>query len=143
MGEGVSSTIAARTSLAEQWNIINAREDRPSEKLAENARERRDLAQALVARLQALRIDHATRNAGASSYLEATITLWSAGVEEDEVLEQYALATVTWGAVLRARAAQSAAWASHTRARCDLWRLQGYSNAEDICDEVDSAERAG
>ena len=142
VSEDWGPTITALNALVEQWDIINDYEDPPSDRLAENATDQRDLAQSMVGELQALRTDPATRNTTASSYLEAAINYWSANVAHKGALEAYALDTVTWAVVERAQATNAAAWASYTRARCDLWRLQGYTNAEDVCTEADAAESA-
>ena len=136
------TTITALNALVEKWEIISDYEDPPSDRLAANARERRDLAQTMVTTLEGLRADNATRNTTASGYLEAAIAYWSANVSKQEENEQYALAKVTWAGVLRARATQSDAFAASKRAECDLWRLQGYTNAEDRCTEADEADRA-
>ena len=135
-------TITALNALVEQWDIIDDYEDPPSDRLAANARERADLSRAMVGRLTALRSDSATRNTTASSYLEAAIAYWSENAAEKAALETYAFNTATWAVVQRSQATKAAAWASYTRARCDLWRLQGYSNAEDICTEADATEGA-
>ena len=95
----------------------------------------------MVDLLTRLRSDTATRNATASRYLEAAIAYWSAGVGGDSELEHYALDRVTWAAVLRSRATEAAEFAAFRRAGCDLWRLQGYSNAEERCAKADEAER--
>ena len=137
-----SGTITALNSLREQWDIIIDYEDRPSDRLAANARDRRNLAQAMVTTLEGLRTDNATQNTTASGYLEAAIAYWSANVSKQEEDEQYALDKVMWAGVLRARATQSDAFAASKRAECDLWRVQGYTNAEDRCTEADEADRA-
>ena len=142
VSEDWDPTIAALNSLVEQWDIISDYEDPPSDRLAANATDQRDLSLAVVTTLEGLRTDPATRNATASSYLEAVIAYWSAEAANYEELENYALAKVTWAAVLRARASQAAAWATFEGASCDLWRLQGYTNAEDVCTEADAAESA-
>ena len=102
ISEDWGPTVTALNALAERWDIIDDYEAPPSERLAENARERRDLSQALVTTLEALRGDPATRNETASRYLEGAIAYWAAGVTEDETLEQYALANVAWEAVAQA-----------------------------------------
>ena len=142
VSEDWGPTITALNALVEQWDIINDYEAPPSDRLAANAKERSGLSRAMVASLEGLRTDPATRNTTASRYLEAAIENWSASVSRYERLEEYALAKTTWAAVLRAWATQSAAYAGSKRAECTLWRLQGYSNAEDICTEADATEGA-
>lgn len=137
-----STTVTALDSLVEQWDIIIDYESLPSDRLAESARNSRDLAQAMVTTLEGLRSDPATRDRTASSYLESAVSYWAAGVEEEEELENYALTKTTWAAVLRARASQAEAYATFKSKGCNLWRLQGYSNAEEQCHEADAAERS-
>ena len=137
-----NATVTALDSLVEQWDTIIDYESLPSDRLAENARSSRALAQAMVTALAGLRSDPATRDRTVSSYLEAAVSYWSAGVKEEEELENYALTKTTWVAVLRARALQAAAYATLKSKGCNLWRLQGYSNAEEQCLEADAAARA-
>ena len=73
MSEDWDPTIAALNALVEQWDIISDYEDPPSDRLAANATDQRDLSLAVVTTLEGLRTDPATRNATASSYLEAVI----------------------------------------------------------------------
>ncbi len=135
-------TITALNSLTEQWDIINDYESPPSERLAENARKRRDLSQAMVTTLTGLRDDPATVNEAANQYLEGAIDYWSSSTAVNSTLESYALDTATWGAVARSQAERAAAWASYTQARCDLWLLQGYTNTQDRCTEAAEATAA-
>ncbi len=135
-------TITALNSLTEQWDIINDYESPPSERLAENARKRRDLSQAMVTTLTGLRDDPATANEAANQYLEGAIDYWSSSTAVNSTLESYALDTTAWGVVARSQAERAAAWASYTQARCDLWLLQGYTNTQDRCTEAAEAKAA-
>ena len=134
-------TVNELNALLEQWNNIVNYEDRPSDRLAANARERRDLSQAIVTRLQGLRSDPATRNETANRYLKGALSYWSAKVSRYDEAKKWAQGGATWGAVLWADAVEDAAYADFRQAGCELWRLQGYSNAEEQCDRAVDAER--
>ena len=136
-----NENIAALGVLGDQWETIHDQEDPPSNRLATNARGRRDLAQTTVERLTALRSDPATRNATAQSNLEAAITYWTANVASLEARESYALDIVTWGEVLRSLVTRDEAFAAYRKAKCELWQVL-YSNWQEICDSVSEAEQA-
>ena len=136
-----NENIAALGVLGDQWETIRDQEDPPSNRLATNARGRRDLAQATLDRLTALRSDPATRNATAQSNLETAIAYWTAEVARLEAQESYALDIVTWGEVLRSLVTRDEAFAAYRKAKCELWQVL-YSNWQEICDSVSEAEQA-
>ena len=136
-----NENIAALGVLGDQWETIRDQEDPPSNRLATNARGRRDLAQATLDRLTALRSDAATRNATAQSNLETAITYWTANVAIFEAQESYALDIITWGEVLRSLVTRAEAFVAYRKAKCELWQLL-YSNWQEICDSVSDAEQA-
>ena len=136
-----NENIAALGVLGDQWETIRDQESPPSNRLATNARGRRDLAQATLDRLTALRSDPATRNATAQSNLETAIAYWTAEVARLEAQESYALDIVTWGEVLRSLVTRADAFAAYRKAKCELWQVL-YSNWQEICDSVSEAEQA-
>ena len=136
MGERWDETIDAIDVLTEQWDIITASEELPSNRLAANAHERRNLAQAMVDRLTPLRSHPATKDTSARQYLEAAITYWSALVTALEEEERYALDITTWGKVLEAQVSFSEAFVVYKQEECKISKNL-YSNWEEICDEVE------
>ena len=136
-----NENIAALGVLADQWETIRDQEDPPSNRLATNARGRRDLAQATLDRLTSLRSDPATGNATARRSLGAAITYWTANVARLEAQENYALDIITWGEVLRSLVTRADALVAYRKAKCELWQVL-YSNWQEVCDSVSEAEQA-
>ena len=135
-----NENITALNVLGDQWDDIAEHEDRPSDRLATNARSRRDLAQATLDQITSLRSDPATRNATAQRYLNAAIAYWTANVARQEMQESYALDISTWGEALREGVKRADALVTYRRAKCELWQVM-YSNWQDVCDRVSDAER--
>ena len=131
-------TIGAIDTLTEQWDVLTASEDLPSKYLAENARERRSLAQAMVDRLTPLRSHSATENPTARQFLETAITYWSAEVATYEAEESYALNMTAWAIVLQNHAESSESFAEFRQGECELGKVL-YSNWREICEEVEDA----
>ena len=135
-----NENITALNVLGDQWDDITEHEDPPSDRLATNARSRRDLAQATLNQLTSLRSNPATRNATAQRYLNAAIAYWTANVARQEVQESYALDISTWGEALQEGVKRADAFVAYRRAKCELWQVM-YSNWQDVCDSVSDAER--
>ena len=131
ISEHWDTTLDSLDELSEQWNSID--EGPPSDRLATNARQRRDLSQTMATRLQSLRTDPAYRNTTASAYLEAAISYWSALSRTSRAEEQYALGHLEWEDVQQAQSTEDAAFRNFEYATCHLWQLQGYSNADEVC----------
>ncbi len=138
--EDWNPTVDAIDVLTDSWNSIIINDTSPSRRLANIARQERDLAQSMVDRLIALRPDPSTRNATMSRYLESAISYWSSDVSYATDLERYALARVTWGSVLWKRFYVKEVYVEYRREKCSVWRLL-YTNPEVACDEVAGAER--
>ena len=117
--------------VLDQWaetnNSIDALE-RPDYR-----RQQHNILLAFASWLTAQRSDPATGNSTASLYLETAIADRAALASAAKVWEQHAPQTFP---ALQAIAENIAATAAHQRASCDLWRLQAYSNAEDVCSRV-------
>ena len=136
-----NANLDALNTLGDQWSTVSEHEDPPSDRLATIARSQRNLSQATLDRLTALRSDRATANDTANRYLETAIADWTARVATHEAREKYALDIITWGQVLRAQAADADAFVTSERAECELWQVM-YSDWQDECDEVGDAEQA-
>ena len=136
-----NANLDALNTLGDQWSTVSEHEDPPSDRLATIARSQRNLSQATLDRLTALRSDRATANDTANRYLETAIADWTARVATHEAREKYALDIITWGQVLRAQAADADAFVTSERAECELWQVM-YSDWQDECDEVGNAEQA-
>ncbi len=136
-----NENITALNVLGDQWESIHDQEDPPSNRLATNARGRRDLAQATLDRLTPLRSDPATRNSTAQRNIEAAIAYWTANVARLEAQESYALDIGTWGEVLSEEVKRADALVTYRREKCELWQVM-YSNWQEACDDVSDAEQA-
>lgn len=94
----------------------------------------------MAIRLRPLRSDPATQDTATSRYLEAAIAYWQSSVSLYEAFEAYALAPIEaialatrWPVVEGARVDVFAAFAELERERCNIWRQQGYTNADEVC----------
>ena len=135
-----NATNDALDGLVAQWNNIINREERPSNRLAENARSSRGLAQEMVEYIASLRRESAARETAVRRWLDEALSYWSAGVTQAETEENYALDVVAWSAVLYADATQDDAFFTYKQDECELWKIF-YSNWEEVCDEVSDAEQ--
>ena len=132
VGERWGSTASGINALIEQWNAARTT-SRPSDTLAGIAQRQRDLAQGMVNMLTSLRANPATLEATVSSYLEGAISYWSSQTAYHEELRRYALDQVAYSVVQRAQTSQEASLTTFESGRCDLFRLQQYRNAEEVC----------
>ena len=130
--------VDAIAALAAEWNAFTETETLPSAKLAAIALQQRQLAQGVVDKLTPLRSHSGRGNATAKRYLEAAIANWVGVVAESELYRRYALWEVTWDDVEQGFRARVTAYNAYQAAKCDLWRLRGYSDANEVCEAVGS-----
>ena len=130
--------VDAIAALAAEWNALTDTERLPSASLAAIALQQRQLAQGVVDKLTPLRSHAGSRNATANRYLEAAIANWVSVAAESELYRRYALWEVTWDEVEQAYETRVVAYNAYQAAKCDLWRLRGYSDANEVCEAVRS-----
>ena len=123
-------------ALGDQWNAITDSERIPSQRLATIAQQQVAANRELLAFLRGLSRDPALANATVTSSWRAAITYWERYLEEIQAWEAYALNRVQRSSVDQANDRRDAAYAAYLRARCDLWRLQEYTNADELCAEA-------
>ena len=123
-------------ALSDQWNAITDSERIPSQRLATIARRQVTISREVLAFLRGLSSDPALSNATVTSLWRATTTYWERETEYREALEAHALDRMDESSVDRASDRRDAARTAYLRARCDLWRLQEYTNADELCAEA-------
>ena len=123
-------------ALGDQWNAITDSERIPSQRLAAIAQQQVAANRELLAFLRGLSSDSALSNATVTSWWRAVIAYWERSLEYREVLESRALGRVGRSDVEQASDRRDAARAAYDRASCDLWRLQDYVQADEVCAEA-------
>ena len=129
-------------SVNERWNEANdeisALDDRwdalerlPSQRLAGIARQQAGISRDTLTFLRGLSRDPALANATVTRWWRTVITYWERYLEELQEWEAYALNRAA--GTERANDRRDAAYAASLRAECDLWRLQEYTNADEVC----------
>lgn len=132
------AVVDAIAALAAEWNALTDTETLPSASLAAIALQQRQLAQGVVDKLTPLRSHSGSGNATATRYLEAAIANWVGVVAESELYRRYALWEVTWDDVERGFRTRVTAYNAYQAAKCDLWRLRAYADANEVCEAVGS-----
>ena len=134
MNERRNEAIDRINVLGEQWNASSDRI--PSQRLAGIARQWAAASREMLTFLRGLSGNPALANATVTRLWRAHITHWERYLEEHEAYEAYALGRVDGSSVDRATDRRGAARTAYLRARCDLWRLQEYTNADELCAEA-------
>ena len=128
-----NETLTPLRDLADQWNAIQGYETRPSSRLWGIAQQQASHANGMVNFLQSESSDPALAHEVVANWWTSALARWSAYALAFEAYEEYALATVDLETVQQKNSASDAASSRAQRAKCDLWRLQDYSNAEEVC----------
>lgn len=136
MNERRNEAINRINVLGEQWNTITNSERIPSQRLASIARQWAAASREMLTFLRGLSGHPALANATVTSLWRAHITYWERYLDEHEAFEAYALGRMDESSVDQASDRRNAARAAYLRARCDLWRLQEYTNADEVCAEA-------
>ena len=124
-------------TLLDRWRAISDSERIPSQRLATIARQQATSSREMLTFLRGLSGDPALANATVTSLWRAVITYWERSLEVFQTLEAYALGRVQGASSIeQATDRRDAARTAYLRARCDLWRLQEYTNADELCAEA-------
>ena len=129
-----NETDAEISALDERWNAINDSERLPSQRLAGIARQQVGISRDALTFLRGLSRDPALANATVTKWWRTVITYWERYREEFQAWEAYALNRAD--GTERATDRRNAAAAASMRAQCDLWRLQEYVQADEVCAEA-------
>ena len=122
------------SALDERWNAINDSERLPSQRLAGIARQQVGISRDVLTFLRGLSRDPALANATVTKWWQTVITYWERYREEFQAWEAYALNRAD--GTERANDRRDAAAAASMQAQCDLWRLQEYVQADEVCAEA-------
>ena len=125
-----------RIVLLDQRSIVSDSVNPPSQRLARIDRQIATISRSMLTFLQSQSYHPALVNATVNNWWRAEITYWERQLEYDEAWEDYALARVNIASVEQAGDRERAAYAASLRAECDLWRLQEYTNADELCAEA-------
>ena len=136
MKERRNEAIVRINVLGEQWKANSDSERIPSQRLANIARQWAAASREMLTFLRGLSGHPALANATVTSLWGAHITYWERYLEEHEAFEAYALGRMDGSSVDQASDRRNAARTAYLRARCDLWRLQEYTNADEVCAET-------
>ena len=123
-------------TLYDRWRAISDSERIPSQRLATIARQQATSSRDVLTFLRGLSGDPALANTTVTSLWRVTITYWERYLEEFQAWEAYVLGRAQRASVDQANDRRDAAYAAYLRARCDLWRLQEYTNADELCAEA-------
>ncbi len=118
-------------ALDDQWEVLADSERLPSQRLAGIARQQVGISRDTLTFLRGLSRDPALANATVTRWWRTVITYWDRYLEELQEWEAYALNRAA--GTERANDRRDAAYAASLRAECDLWRLQEYTNADEVC----------
>ena len=122
------------SALADRWNALSDSERLPSQRLAGIARQQAGISRDALTFLRGLSRDPALANATVAKWWRTVITYWERYREEFQAWEAYVLNRAD--GTERANDRRNAAYATHLRAECDLWRLQEYVQADEVCAEA-------
>ena len=122
--------------LADQWQALADSERLPSQRLAGIARQQIAIRRDAVTFLRSLSGDPALANATVTSWWRAVITYQERLLAQSQTVEAYVLNRMARTDVEQANDRRDAARAVYDRAQCDLWRLQEYTNADELCAEA-------
>ena len=123
-------------TLHDRWRVISDSERIPSQRLATIARQQATSSRDVLTFLRGLSGDPALANATVTSLWRATITYWERSLDVFQALEAYVLGRAQRASVDQASDRRDAARTAYLRARCDLWRLQEYTNTDEVCAEA-------
>ena len=124
----------AISALDDRWNALADSERLPSQRLAGIARQQAGISRDALTFLRGLSRDPALANATVTKWWRTVITYWERYREEFQAWEAYVLNRAD--GTERANDRRNAAYATHLRAECDLYRLQEYVQADDVCAEA-------
>ena len=124
------------SALSDQWNAITDSERIPSQRLAAIARQQVTASRETLTFLRSQSAHPALPNAIVERWWRAVITFWERSLEYRETLEDRALGRAERSNVDQAGDRSDAAYAASLRAQCDLWRLQEYVQADEVCAEA-------
>ena len=119
--------------LADQWQALADSERLPSQRLAGIARQQIAIRRDAVTFLRSLSGDPALANATVTSWWRAVITYQERLLAQSQTVEAYVLNRMARTDVEQANDRRDAAAAASMRAQCDLWRLQEYVQADEVC----------
>ena len=122
------------SALADRWNALADSERLPSQRLAGIARQQAGISRDAATFLRGLSRDPALANATVTRWWRTVITYWDRYREEFQAWEAYVLNRAD--GTERANDRRNAAYATHLRAECDLYRLQEYVQADEVCAEA-------
>ena len=126
----------ALNALGDQWNAITGSESIPSQRLTAIARRMVAVSSDTLTFLRNLDTHPALTNTTVTSWWRAVITYWERYRDYLEALEDQAQGRVERSSVDQAKDRRDATHTTYQRARCDLWRLQEYVQADDVCAEA-------
>ena len=122
------------SALDDRWNALADSERLPSQRLAGIARQQAGISRDALTFLRGLSRDPALANATVTKWWRTVITYWDRYREEFQAWEAYVLNRAD--GTERANDRRNAAYATHLRAECDLYRLQDYVQADEVCAEA-------
>ena len=123
----------ALNALGDQWNAITDSESIPSQRLTAIARRMVAVSRDTLTFLRNLDTHPALTSTTVTSWWRAVITYWERYRDYLEALEDRAQGRVARSGVEQANDRRDVANAAYQRARCDLWRLQEYVQADEVC----------
>ena len=123
-------------ALNDQWNAVADSERIPSQRLATIARQQVTASRETLTFLRSQSAHPALSNAIAERWWRAVIAYWERNLEYREAIEDYARGRAGEADIERANDRRDVAAAAEERAQCDLWRLQDYVQADEVCAEA-------
>ena len=129
-----NEAISKIDTLQIQWDA-SATTNRPSERLAQIAREQTAISRDMKTFLDDLKYHHALNNDYAHGWRVTARSYWRSQERLRQEMRKYALGG-PWTVVEEMQDGLDAVYASHLQAQCDLFRLQRYPNAGRVCAEA-------
>ena len=126
-------TVESVLALWDQWDAIVDSEDLPSARLADIALDASGLSLDMSELIGDLDQHPALTNTTVAAWRFAAWDYWLAVADSDLAYVDYALAEASWATVQEKAAEQDSAYAAYLSAACDLYRLQDYANADEVC----------